>query len=417
MLELAALLALTAPAAGTALPATTGDDRITVNLDGVLRSRAEIYDGKPFGLEGPGDDEYILWRALASAEVRFRPEIAVHVQLGWHQQSGRDGGPAPTDKGDFDIRKAYVEITPWDGGQIRLGRQELSFGSSRLVSARDGPNLRRVFDGAFARVEHGRLTGQAFIVRPVDDRPGAFDDRADQEQRFGGIYLTRADDEAGLDLYFFDLYRESSRFGSLAATEKRKSLGARLFGRYASLDYNFEGVAQWGRFGNRAIDAWTLASDTGLTFKEVPLSPRFGLKLNVTSGDSNAADGKLETFNPLFPNLSYFNDAALLAPQNHIDVHPSLSFMLAPELRMGVGVNWFWKTARADDVYRGPGIPTGAEGNARYVGRQIDANLQWQPRPDLEIRASYVRFDIGDALRALSGSDTDFMMISILSRF
>lgn len=417
MLELVALSLLASPVARTGLPAVADDAEINVKLDGTLRSRAEIYDGKPFGIEGPGDDEYILWRALAGAEIRFRPEVAVHVQLGWHDQSGRKGGPAPTDKGNLDIRKAYVEIAPWDSGQIRLGRQELSFGSSRLVSARDGPNLRRVFDGALARFEHGRWTGQAFIVRPVEDRPGAFDDRADEDQRFGGIYLTRANNEAGFDVYFFDLHRKSSRIGSSVAAEKRRSLGARLFGRFEALDYNFEGVVQWGRFGSQKIDAWTIASDTGVTFEEATLSPRVGLKLNVTSGDSDGADGKVETFNPLFPNLSYFNEAALLAPQNHINVHPSLAFKLSPRLQAGTGVNWFWKTARADDVYRGPGIATGAKGGARNVGRQIDVNLLWQPRRNVEIKASYVRFDIGDALRAISGSDTDFVMMSMQTKF
>lgn len=411
------LLAAPMPDAEIKLQPENEDEKIAVKLDGMLRSRAEIYDGKPFGIDGPGDDGYVLWRALAGAEIRFRPEVAVHVQLGWHDQSGRKGGPAPTDKGDPDIRKAYVEIAPWEGGQIRLGRQELSFGTSRLVSTRDGPNLRRVFDGALARFEHGRWTGQAFIVRPVEDRPAAFDDRADDNQRFGGIYITRANDEAGFDVYFLYLHRKSSRFGSSVASEKRRSLGARLFGRYGGLDYNFEGVVQWGRFGNQTIDAWTLASDTGFTVKDAPLSPRLGLKLNVTSGDRDAADGKLETFNPLFPNLSYFNEAALLAPQNHIDVHPSLAFKLSPRLQASAGANWFWKTARADDVYRGSGIATGAKGGARNVGRQIDVNLLWQPRQNVEIKASYVRFDIGAALRRISGSDTDFVMISIQNKF
>ena len=410
------LLAAPMPDAEIAPPSANDDEKIVVKLDGTLRSRAEIYDGKPFGNDGPGDDEYVLWRVLAGAEIRFRPEVAVHMQLGWHDQSGRTGGPAPTDKGKPDIRKAYVEIAPWEGGKIRLGRQELSFGSARLVSTRDGPNLRRVFDGALAKFQHGRWTGQAFIARPVEDRPGAFDDRADHDQHFGGVYITRASDLAGFDVYFFDLRRESSRFGSTVGSERRESLGARLFGQYQGLDYNFEGVWQWGSFGPLKIKAWTLASDTGFTIEDAPLSPRFGLKMNVTSGDRNSADGDLETFNPLFPNLSYFNDAALLAPQNHINVHPSLAFKLTPELEASMGVNWFWKTAKADDVYRGPGIPTGAEGGARTVGRQIDLNLLWQPRRDIEIKAGYVRFDIGGALRALSGSDTEFVMISIQTK-
>lgn len=384
---------------------------------GMVRARGEIYDGRPFGGAGPGDEDFMLWRVLAHAELRSADAWTAHLQLGWHQQSGRDRGPAPTDEGAPDVRQAFADLRIRDRTRIKVGRQELSFGSSRLVSARDGPNLRRVFDGALASHERGVWRAKAFLVRPVEDRTGAFDDAADGDQLFGGVYLTRVADKRGLDLYYLVLDRQDARFGAETARERRHSFGARVFGQSEYIDYNLEGVAQIGRFGARDIRAWTVASDVGATFQQVRFRPRLGLKANFTSGDRNPDDDRLGTFNPLFPNLSYFNEAALLAPQNHVDLHPSVSLSLNSRLEVSGGVDWFWKAARADDVYRGPGAPIGARGGSRSIGRQIDLSMRWRPTDTVEIKASFVRFDVGRALRDVGGQDTRYGMLSAQTRF
>jgi hypothetical protein len=384
---------------------------------GTVRARSEIYDGRPFGGTGPGDDDYMLWRALAHAELRSDDAWIAHLQIGWHRQSGRDRGPAPTDEGAPDVRQAFVDLRVRDRTRIKVGRQELSFGSSRLVSARDGPNLRRVFDGALASHERGAWRAKVFLVRPVEDRTGAFDDAADGDQLFGGVYLTRAVEKKGLDLYYLVLDRQDARFGAETARERRHSFGVRVFGQSEFIDYNLEAVAQAGRFGARDIRAWTVASDLGATFAQTRLSPRLGLKANLTSGDRDPGDNRLGTFNPLFPNLSYFNEAALLAPQNHIDLHPSLTISPNSRLEVSTGVDWFWKAARADDVYRGPGLPIGARGGSRSIGRQIDLNVRWRPTNAVEIKASFVRLDVGRALKKAGGRNTQFVMLSAQTRF
>ena len=403
------LLALTCGLAG--VPAVAAP--VDFEVGATIRLRGESLSGRPFGTPGPGDDTYVLGRSLLNAEARQGDVWTAKIELGWHEQVGRTGGPGPTDKGAPDVRQAWVELGIVDGVRVRAGRQEFALGGSRLVSVRDGPNLRRVFDGALATATQGAWRGQAFVLRPVDDRRGWLDDRTDDGQLLTGAYLTRQGKATGVDLYYLYLDRDAGRFGAVTASERRHSVGVRWFGRQGAVDHDFEAVAQRGRFGQGRIAAWTLASDTGVTRGRV----RFGLKANITSGDRDPSDTTLGTFNPLFPNLTYFNDAALLAPQNHIDLHPSLTVTLAPGLQAFAGVDWFWKTRRADDVYRGPGLPVGAAGGSRAVGRQSELNLRWRPGASVEVRLSYVRFDIGPALRAIGGTDTDFGMISFQSRW
>ncbi|MCR2572501.1 alginate export family protein, partial [Salmonella enterica] len=76
------------------------------------------------------------------------------------------------------------------------------------------------------------------------------------------------------------------------------------------------------------IRAWTLATDTGLRWTELPLQPRLGLKADIASGDGNLHDGRLGTFNALFPKSAYFSEASLLAPANLMDVQPTLTLRL-----------------------------------------------------------------------------------------
>lgn len=415
---LAFLLIGSASAAQAQTQAPIGPDALQFEVGATVRLRAETYDGRPFGSTGPGDEDFVLWRALTHVEVSKGEAWTVYLQLGWHEQSGRDRGPTPTDEGDPDVRQAYVDARVWDGGQVRIGRQELAFGSSRLVSARDGPNLRRVFDGALVDQQVGAWRARAFVVRPVEDRPAAFDDRADGDQLFGGVYATRmVAPEIGYDVYYLGLGREEARFASGSGRETRHSVGARLFGRKQRWDYNVEAVAQWGSFGDSQIRAWTVASDIGLTLESAPFAPRVGLKANVTSGDDDPSDLTLGTFNPLFPNLSYFNEASLLSPQNHIDIHPSLTLNLSPTLKASAGIDFFWKADAADAVYRGPGIPVTGSGRSRSVGRQVDVNLRWRPDARTEVKLSYVRLDVGRALREGGGEDANFGMFSLQRGF
>ena len=85
-------------------------------------------------------------------------------------------------------------------------------------------------------------------------------------------------------------------------------------GRFAGFDYDWEPVLQFGNFDGGELWAWTIATDTGYTFASVPWAPRIGLKADVASGDRDADDSTLGTFNPLFFKAGYFNDASLLRP-------------------------------------------------------------------------------------------------------
>jgi hypothetical protein len=149
----------------------TGD--IYLSLGGELRERYESYDEPSFGLRGIDHDDYLLHRLLLGFDLHAGESFRFYLQLGSHLEAGKEAPRGPTDVDELDVQQVYLDVSaPLDAGArvaLRAGRQELSFGSARLVGVRDGPNVRRSFDGARITFGNGAAASvDAFFARPVE---------------------------------------------------------------------------------------------------------------------------------------------------------------------------------------------------------------------------------------------------------
>lgn len=385
--------------------------------DASLRFRGMYYDPARFGIGG-SEDGYGLLRALASATY-VEDNWQARVQLGVHAENGKAGGPGRTDRSALDVQQAYWR---WQRGgfHLQLGRQEAGYGSSRLLSVRDGPNIRLAFDGARVGWKGRSGTLELMALRPLENRPGALDDRGEHGAHLWGAYATTARGRGAgqWDLYLLDYRRDGARFAAGSGTERRQTLGARWFGQAGALDWNSELVAQGGELrttaGTLAIHAWTLATDTGWRWTDLPLQPRLGLKADIASGDGNLHDGRLGTFNALFPKSAYFSEASLLAPANLMDVQPTLTLRLHDALTTELGVQMAWKHRLADAVYTTPAplvaLP-GSAGGARRIGTQYKSETRWQASEHWQWQLQLAWVDAGPALKQAGGQDTLFASI------
>lgn len=381
-------------------------------LDASLRLRTMYYDPTRFGVGGDADG-YGLLRALASADYR-RGRWQAFAQLGVHGEQGRTGGPGGTDRGALDLQQGYLA---WQGTHAgwQLGRQEISYGSARLLSVRDGPNIRLAFDGLRWHWRDARMRLDLLALRPVDNRVGAFDDRGDRGQFLLGGYASFA---RGFDLYLLGYGRDGARFAAAGGDERRRSLGARVFGRNGGWDWNTEVVYQRGTLaaagGDLAIRAWTFASDGGWRWRQARWSPRLGLKADVASGDGDPHDGRLQTFNALYPKAAYFSEASLLAPANLVDLQPSLTLQLAPAISTLLGWQVAWKRRRADAIYVTPTPLTplpGSAGGARRIGTQWKSETTWRVGERWQWQLQLAWIDAGSGLRQAGGRDTFFASV------
>lgn len=398
-----------------------------LSLGGEARERYEYYNNGNWGA-GPQDSGgSLLHRYLLHADLRLGEPARFFSQLKSGLVEGRNGGPRPTDEDQLDLHQLFLDLSAGFDSETRLtlrsGRQELAFGSQRLVSVREGPNVRQSFDGFRLIWQSDRARLDGFAVKPVETNRHVFDDGPDNTRAFWGVYSVLPFPllpGGNADIYYMGLYRREARFDQGSARETRHSAGTRLWGKGDPWDYNFEFVYQWGSFGDGAIRAWTAASDTGFTIGSAPFHPRIALKANIASGDEDPNDKDLQTFNALFPKGSYFSEAALVGPANFFDLQPSVEFR--PDKNITVTLDWdfFWRESLNDGIYGNAVnlVRSGTASRARYVGSQPEVQVEWQADRHLLLAVNYSHFFAGRFLKESGpAKDVDYVSSWVSYKF
>lgn len=402
----------------------TADPSIVLSLGGDVRERFEYVSDPDWG-RGP-DDGYLLQRYMLHADLLLGTHARTFAQLTSNFATDRSGGPGPVDENRLDLHQAFLDVeldVPHAGPlTIRAGRQEIDYEDARLITVREGANVRLSFDAVRVMQRAGDWRVDLFAAAPVETDPGVFDDGWEPGQRLWGAFAFGPilADALALDVFYFGFSDDEAVFDQGTADESRHSIGVRASGTPGALDYNVELVYQLGSFGAGDIRAWMVASDTGYTFDSSPARPRLGIQLNATSGDKDPLDLDLQTFNPLFPQASYFTDANLIGPLNHVDVHPMLSLRLIERLAVALHYDVFWRTRLADGLYRTSGalIVTGQGTSSRHVGSELALRVQWQLDRHATLVATYSHFFVGPFLEeAGHGHDLDFFAMWLSYRF
>jgi hypothetical protein len=310
---------------------------------------------------------------------------------------------------------------------LRPGRQLLTYGSGRLIDIRYGPNVLQTFDAAKAFIEMDGWRFDAFYARPVDHRPGEFDDRTDDRQSLWSLYGTLNPRGAplGLDLYYIGYLNSAAVFAERTGRELRHTLGARLFGEARGWDWNVEFIYQFGAFdaggADGAISAWSVASDTGYTFDDLPLRPRLALRADIISGDRDPNDPDVQTFNPLFPKGKYFGELSPIGPSNLIHVNPYVALRLTERLRLSGNLAFYWRESDDDGVYALGGMDllrADSGSRSRYVGTQAELLLEYQVGRHVSAATSYSIFTAGPFIQETGADETiHFVAFELMYRF
>ncbi|ADG10570.1 alginate export family protein [Caulobacter segnis] len=391
-----------------------------VGFGGEARLRVDSIDAPRFGLGGAGADTFALGRLLLSSDLHLGSKFRVYGELGVHRDYGKRERPSATDRDRLDAQVLFVDVTPASGWRLRLGRQELQLNTTqRFVAVREAPNIRQSFDGVRITRSVGPLKLDAFYLQPVVISPGAFDDKRSRTQRFYGVYAaTQLSPRQALDVYALGLERDIVRFGAVTGDERRISVGARLSGSTGRIDYEAEGVMQGGRFAGRRIRAFAASAGGGYTLDQ-PWRPRLGLRLDAGSGDKDPTDGRLETFNPMFPKGAYFNETGLFSWGNLAAVRASVG--ISPRkmisLEASYTVHRLW--TGADAIYLQPLVPLAAAraGQSKDVGDAVQLDATWQVTRNLKLQGQLARQDAGPAVRALGGRPVDLAVLFAQFRF
>ncbi|OGQ21415.1 MAG: hypothetical protein A3C46_08485 [Deltaproteobacteria bacterium RIFCSPHIGHO2_02_FULL_44_16] len=325
------------------------------------------------------DDAFVLLRARMS--LRAKPVDAVQLFLQpqfsrtFAQEESTVANGTAID--DLDLHQAYVDLNIKETPLLfRLGRQELLYGDERLIGNFDWSNVGRSFDAIKMRLQWKKYWIDTFA---------SWIQRAGGNQYFGGVY-GHIDLHDALSAETFALLLRDNDGGLGGGALTLYTLGTHFFGHVSSWDYALQHAFQVGTSGNSSVFAYAGHLHGGYTF-DVRVKPRVGVEYNIASGDDDPANGKVKTFNNLFPtNHNKYGYVDLVGWRN---IHnPRLSFGIKPlaSLQLLLDYHLFFLMEPADGLYQASGAQLRA-GNAnasRFVGHEIDflAKYAWNEYAD-----------------------------------
>jgi hypothetical protein len=353
-------------------------------------------------------DDYLFSRFLLHSDLHIKNSVRLFVQFQSSMANGKISGNSAVDENTFDLHQAFIDVNSKDRKAIlRLGRQELSYGSQRLLSVRELPNNRQSFDAIRGLFSFRNSSADVFLSRYVTARKGIFDDLSNKELHLWGLYIVHEKVPLlkNIDLYYLGMRKSKAAYHDGFGKELRHSLGTRIWDNNPIWKYDFEGLYQFGDFAGKTITAWTLSTNTTYQFSNLVFQPELGLKAELISGDRQKGDGKLQTFNPLFPKGAYFGLAALIGPSNLFDIHPSLALELVKtKLVWTTDYAAFWRKSKNDGIYATNISLIYPSGNSphQFIGHQLATEFTFTPNPFALFRFEATHFTTGSYLKDVS---------------
>ncbi|WP_430905543.1 alginate export family protein [Maribacter sp. 2-571] len=378
--------------------------------------------------EGEG---YLLTRVMLHADIYLGKRLRIFLQPAMGLDFFKEAMPAPVDRDELFLLNAFVDYDFLNEDSksliLRVGRQELNYGAGHLITIREGPNVRQYWEGAKVAYEAKGLSVDSFVTQFGKQNLGIFDNPIlDSDETLWGIYSTL--DKSFIkgfstDIYYLGFEQDETQFFNATGKETRHSLGVRIFADKGAFDYDLEVTGQFGKAGESDIRAHGIFSNIGYTFDaEKPFQKRLGLKANYFSGDTNAEDNKLNSFNPMYPRQGYYQGAAALYGTNFWYIHPSFTVAYGKEFSFNVNWAWYWRTQKEDGIYvNGSGIPliapTGSDTLA--LGKQLDFNCKYAITKYTSVVIDYSHF-FAEGFIAENETPqeiSDFLNVILLHRF
>lgn len=350
-----------------------------LRFSGEERLRWEGFQGG--GFKPRSTDYYLLTRVRAGVmllpaswlKLRFETQDA---RAGWKTQKPY----AAPFQDTWDLRLAYLELGDSEKSTgLRVGRQELAFGSERLVGVSNWSNTSRTFDAVRATLHRGHFRLDAFAASVVvlhDGEVGMHRAGNNLHGLYGG--LEDLIPGSVIEPYFFWRLAPAGQteIGSGGKLDS-KTIGVRWKGMIRTIDYGIDVVRQSGREGANNIRARATHVVMGYTLSGNPFRPRFLAEYNYASGDRNPNDHTLGTFDQLYPTVhDKYGLADQFGWQNMQHARAGIELNVRSKWMFSGKYNSFWLADAHDALYssRSGPIVRRADGSAgRFVGQELDA--------------------------------------------
>ncbi len=365
-------------------------------------------------LDTVNDDSWLLQRVRLGMKIKATPWLSFYAQGQDTREfdSNRENviGQLGAEGDDtFDLRQGYIELgNPKSGLSFKVGRQLMTYGDERLIGPLDWANQGRTFDAArfhYAGTDWWLDAFAASVVKFQDDK---FNE-SNSDQILSGLYFS----STGLiPAFSTDIYALGLTESLQGGDTKFVTLGTRLKADPTKLhgwDYETEMAVQFGDLKGKELAAFAGHWGAGYVWLGNSWKPRLFAEYNFATGDGDAKDGSVGTFQNLFPtNHKFYGYADFFSWQN---IHnPAVSFSVQPTKTLTLRLDYhaFFLANTNDAWYRANGVATVrpiTPGANSFVGTELDATATWKATKNLAFQAGYSKFFAGKYLSSSGAND------------
>ena len=362
------------------------------------------------------NNDYNLTRLRVYGDLWYRDSLRFYSEFIGAWSSPQTLPPLPIDRNDADILNMFVDVKVADMGgnpaYVRVGRQELLFGSQRLISPLDWANTRRTFQGVRGFRHTEKWDFDLFWAQPVIPNVGKLDS-VDNNQNFAGAWATyRPKTGQNIDAFylFLDNTNVQTQLGIPLGNFTRHTFGSRYVGNVDNFLFDFEGAMQFGSQNARDMVAGMATAGAGYNFKDSPLNPIFWAYYDYASG-GNPTTGTAHTFNQLFAFGHYYLGwVDQVGRQNIHDLNFHLYLYPTKWVTTWLQFHSFWLADNRDALYNAGGVPirwdpTGRSGS--HVGEEVDFVLNFHLSKHLDLLTGYSYLWGGEFLKNTATATTN----------
>jgi len=378
----------------------------TLDIGGQLRLR---YHGElGMGREGAAgtarfqdtDNDFLLTRLRLYSNWKLNDRVRVFAE-GIYADATDDGGdyfPRNIDENRGDFLNLFIDLKLTDNLTARLGRQELLYGTERVLSPLDWANTRRTFDGARLLYREGDWAVDNFFTYFVPVDVDDFDESGDNQAFYGSYATYSGYENFNVDAYYLGYDNDIANYSV-------HTLGMRLNGSMGDWLWDMEGGPQFGRQSGLGQDHSAIFATAGLGRKvsRLPGGATIWFYYDYASGD--APGGDFNGFNQLFPLAHKYLGFIDAVQRSNIEA-PNILLTMKPGPKWNLLI-WYWHFM-SNTAAAVPAIGnTPAQTASRNLGDELDIILKRTIGPRSNVLLGWSHFWRGNKI--IGENDADFV--------
>ncbi len=384
-----------------------------------------------FGLTG-ADDDFLLHRTRLYVNAQLGNRVRFYGEMLDAASQFEDYVPRLIEENRTEMQNLFLDLVVLDpetaSGKLtaRIGRQEVLYGSQRLVSPLDWANTRRTFDGAKLMWQGENWDLDALWLRPMRRYIKELDP-PDLDRQLYGLYSTyKGLDRDKVDLYWLAYDNDLLGF-------RYDTLASRYYGGYDAWLYELEGGVQFGLNGDdtdHSAGFFTLGG--GRKFECVRWKPTLWAYYDWASGDGTydadigpkvkAVGTGFHHYEPLAHKYLGYMD--IFGRRNIETINCQLTMTPHEKLTLLAWYYYFWLQTGKDVPYDVDMAPfaglSGGQAGSRDLGHEIDLTANYGFSARLSALIGYSHFFSGRFYRTSPvpyDGDADFFYTQVTLNF